>query len=78
MSKKEYRITDLAIRNIKGNIPLLTKLMEHFDRGQRTIELMLDAKDKRFSEPELVNTIIEVTGLYKEQIIEEVVEPVKS
>lgn len=69
--KIEYRITDLAIRNIKGNIPLMAKLMERFDRGQRTIELMLDAKDKRFTESDVLEIIIEGSGLYREQIIEE-------
>lgn len=69
----EYKITDLAIRNIKGNIPLMAKLMERFDRGQRTIELMLDAKDIRFTEPDILGIIIEGSGLYKEQVIEEVV-----
>lgn len=70
MVLSKYRITDLAIKNIKGNIPLMTKLMEHFNRGQRTIENMLDAKDKRFLEPELLEVIIGLTGLYKEQIVE--------
>lgn len=63
----------MAIRNIKGNIPLMAKLMEHFDRGQRTIELMLDAKDKRFTEPDVLEIVIEGSGLYKEQVIEETV-----
>lgn len=69
----EYRISDLAIRNIKSNIPLMAKLMEHFDRGQRTIENMLDVKDKRFTEPEVIQIIIKESGLYKEQVIEEAV-----
>lgn len=70
MGKKEYRLTDLAIRNINASILLMAKLMEHFDRGQRTIENMLIAKDKRFTEPEVVEIIIKNSGLYKEQIIE--------
>lgn len=51
----------------------MARLMEHFDRGQRTIELMLDAKDIRFTEPDVLEIIIEGSGLYKEQLIEEVV-----
>lgn len=67
----EYRITDLAVKNIKASIPLMGKLMERFSRRQRTIEKMLDQKDRRLTEPEVLDLIIEVTGLYKEQIIEE-------
>lgn len=76
MALIKYRLTDLAIKNIKGNIPLMTKLMEHFDRGQRTIENMLDAKDIRLTEPELLQLIIGLTGLYKEQVVEKDVEVV--
>ena len=46
------------------------KLMERFNRRQRTIQKMLDAKDKRLTEPELIDMIIGVTGLYREQIVE--------
>lgn len=68
-----YQISDLAIRNIKANVSLMAKLMEYFDRGQRTIENMLEAKDKRFTEPDCLELLIKESGLYKEQIIEKAV-----
>lgn len=77
MNTIEYRLTDLAVTNIKASVPLMSKLMERFDRRQRTIEKMLDAKDIRFTEPDVVDIIIEVTGLYKEQVIEKATEPVE-
>lgn len=77
MADIKYRLTDLAIKNIKGNIPLMVKLMEHFNRGQRTIENMLDDKDIRLTEPELLKLIIGLTGLYKEQVVEKVTETVE-
>lgn len=70
MNTQEYRLTDLAVTNIKASIPLMGKLMERFNRRQRTIQKMLDAKDKRLTEPELIDMIIGVTGLYKEQVVE--------
>lgn len=73
---KEYKISDLAVLNIRANISLMAKLMEHFKRGQRTIDNMLDAKDKRFTEPEVVELIIENSGLYRKQILEEDSTPV--
>lgn len=73
MNTTEYRLTDLAVTNIRASVPLMSKLMERFDRRQRTIEKMLDVKDIRLADPEVIDMIIEVTGLYREQIIEEVV-----
>lgn len=63
-------ITDLAIARIKGNYSAIAGLMESFNRGQKSIENWLDAKDVRLTTPQAINVIKSKTGLSESEIIE--------
>lgn len=65
------QISDMAIKVIRSNNKLIGRLMGHFDRGQATIDNMLDSKDSRLTEPETVVIIKEETGLFDSQILED-------
>lgn len=69
---KQVQISNLAETVIRGNNKVMAALMAHFDRGQRTIELMIASKDKRLVETGTVDLISRESGLLTEQILEEV------
>lgn len=67
---KYMKLSDIAVRKIKGNNQLIGRLMVEFDRGQKAIETWLKDHDQRLTLPEAVRIISEETRLTTEEILD--------
>lgn len=65
------QITDSAISKAKASNQIMGKLMAEFDKGQKTIENWLAAKDVRLTTPAAVAIIREESGLDDSEILED-------
>lgn len=64
------QLSKKAASLIKGNNKLIGRLMEAFDRGQKTIEDWAANCDVRLTTPTATQIISDVTGLSEEEILE--------
>lgn len=64
------KITQQAIDKIRGNNSAIGRLMQAFDRGQKSIEVWMNNKDIRLTTPTAVQIIQEETGLSEDEILE--------
>lgn len=64
-------ISNIAIEQIKDNRRVIGRLVSHFDKHYRTIELWIEKKDVMLTTPDAVTIISEETGLTQDQILQE-------
>lgn len=67
------QITDKAVDRIKGSNMAIAKIMIHYNRGQRAIEVWLKNKDPRLISPAVVAILKEELDLDESQIVEQLI-----
>ena len=65
------QISELAELKIRGNNKAIGRLMQFFDKGERTILNWMERKDIRLTVPGCLKIIAEETGINENEILVE-------